>query len=1209
MLTIPQYLIESSFCLLIFYGFYHFFLKKETFFQLNRGFLIAAPILSLCIPLLNISFQKDAPAESLEALFYPAIESAHNINELVWEQMRAPSPVFSLSVADVIMATYLVGVAFMVFTLSRSLWNLSKIIRGGKHSKNNEFTLVETVLEHEKVHIRQWHSLDVLLMEICVIIKWFNPLIYWFRNALKVTHEYIADQYVIDQKSNVGDYATLLVNQHKQLTATPLTNTFYSLTKKRLQMMLQSPSKRIDGLKYLTVFPIIIGLMLLFSFNLLEEIPQVGEQLDEMNAALEDIGATTVFEINQEQDDKKHEELMEFLNDEQLANFMSTESPNKVHFGDEKSYFLSSFNPFYGGAHNNWLTKKEFLNLLEKEIHFTINSNALVINEIELAVPKLNGGEPYRLKINRENNFQFSITQLVTLKDRLTDDDIIYFNGYNGSDIYTTEFHIKPEKVKKKEKTYELFWGDEEIPLKHYDGKDNGTLGYEMTLASFLNKLRQPLKFKKHNQAFVPKDISISIYGKYSHVMWAINPDKKGDLDYFEDIVFESKKPLEEGQTIEYKEPTEKTLKYKLKGKKENYFSEKEVAEILDLIDGKITVTIRARDKFLLATSITAKEPSEAYRPPHKIKNDKKEVFNFQLITPLKGKTILKIDTIKSAKIASYYKDADKYKIIHIPNFQTVERVLDEKENAEGNTKPIIYNSVTQTDLLPNYIVGNPEKLRLQWGDLLAEPESENLTLKNFHANASAAPKLFYQKEQLDYAKIRISAIGNKTVYTRSFDKADFGTNKMETFFKRIDTQTSIYLDKIEILDNGVTKHLQHRFLFKIGNKVLNKTSKSKTAKSSVPTTFFETKQAEKKDSNDIESMYFYPFSYSNQIVLAKKRLRKPDGTYVQTYAHSMDNYESDGTKQIKNEEGLAAFGEAGRKGIFVSHYQHKKKRKRVKVDVKTSPLIIYYTHPYFPMLTHKLIYKDLDASFIEKTTTYPAGSKEANYYGEAGKNGVKKIWFKRSTRNIGKDPVKVTVKKANPIWSKIEWEDNDYYQLMQNIPLSQAFKNLLQLPDNQLDFNKLKDNFPIRISVHGTLETEHDAFWMLEQIKKKFPFTMEEKMEKRKVLVLKKGECNSLAAFEYFQQILPKIKSVLSENQNSKLKTIAPGYIADYQKVIKENFELPFIDETGFFGESAICLGLDISSVENMKKQLKAIYGLELVEEERLIPVFEFSN
>ena len=324
MLTIPQYLIESSFCLAIFYGFYHLFLKKETFFQFNRAYLLTSPVLALSIPLLNISLYKDAPPESLEAFFYPAIQSANNLNEVVWEQMRAPSPVFSLSVADVILAIYLMGIFLMSFSLLKGLWNLGCLIRQGKRSKNKEFTLVETqnnfpaasffgyifwnqgitdeqqlILEHEKVHIRQWHSLDVLLMEICVIIEWFNPLIYWFRNALKATHEFIADQYVIEQKSNVREYATLLVNQHKQQVVTPLTNTFYSLTKKRLQMMLQKPSQKMYTAKYLLIVPLIMSLMGLFSFNLLEEIPTVSEGIAEMNTVLGDIGETTVFEIKQ----------------------------------------------------------------------------------------------------------------------------------------------------------------------------------------------------------------------------------------------------------------------------------------------------------------------------------------------------------------------------------------------------------------------------------------------------------------------------------------------------------------------------------------------------------------------------------------------------------------------------------------------------------------------------------------------------------------------------------------------------------------------------------------------------------------------------------------------------------------------------------------------------------------------------------------------
>ncbi|MEM1124345.1 MAG: M56 family metallopeptidase, partial [Bacteroidota bacterium] len=401
MLTIPQYLIESSFCLLIFYGFYALFLRKETFFQLNRAYLVATPIFALSIPLLNISFQKDAPAESLEAFFYPAIQSAHHINDLVWEQMRAPTPVFSLSVADVLMAIYMIGVFLMTFSLLRGLWSLTKIIRGGKRSKNNEFTLVETqnnfpaasffsyifwnqqitdeqklILEHEKVHIRQWHSLDVLLMEICVIIKWFNPLIYWFRNALKATHEYIADQYVIRQKSNVKDYATLLVNQQKSLATTPLTNTFYSQTTKRLKMMLQKPSKQTSAAKYLLVIPLVSSLMLLFSFNLINEIPQVNEGLSEFSATINDLTETTVFEIEKPAEDKVATSLIE-TEEERFAAFGQGETSSKVHFGD-RSFSLSSFKPIESEWQHNIMETSELLELLQRQISFTYKNHPLL---------------------------------------------------------------------------------------------------------------------------------------------------------------------------------------------------------------------------------------------------------------------------------------------------------------------------------------------------------------------------------------------------------------------------------------------------------------------------------------------------------------------------------------------------------------------------------------------------------------------------------------------------------------------------------------------------------------------------------------------------------------------------------------------------------------------------------------------------------------
>lgn len=255
-------------------------------------------------------------------------------------------------------------------------------------------------------------------------------------------------------------------------------------------------------------------------------------------------------------------------------------------------------------------------------------------------------------------------------------------------------------------------------------------------------------------------------------------------------------------------------------------FLEEEYEKVFNLIDGKLTVHIQTMDDFLLATSILVSTPTIIYQPPHKIIAKEKEVFNFQLITPIEGKPILKIDTIKSAKTARLFRDKSKYQIIHIPDFQTIERTIDEKSNAK-NVRPILYNSITDADLLSNYIIEEPANLELIWGNLKASPESKNLTLKDFYANQIRIPQLLYKNVPISFSKIRMTIYGKDLIYSKSYRSADFGTPQMTEILNKVNTKTSLYFDKIEVLDNGITKHLQHRFLFKVGNQILKSTSRN----------------------------------------------------------------------------------------------------------------------------------------------------------------------------------------------------------------------------------------------------------------------------------------------------------------------------------------------------------------------------------------------
>ena len=234
-------------------------------------------------------------------------------------------------------------------------------------------------------------------------------------------------------------------------------------------------------------------------------------------------------------------------------------------------------------------------------------------------------------------------------------------------------------------------------------------------------------------------------------------------------------------------------------------------------------------DDHLIATHIDVNSGSSKYIPPRFIRAEEKQVFDYQIITPLQGKTILKIDTIKSQKTVRLFSNNDKYKIIHIPGFQTIQRVINEKKaekNDVENLKITLFNSVTETDLLPNSIIENPKELKMTWGNILAQPESENVALKEFYQNKVKSLKLFYQNKELDLQKFRVTVYSKNKWYSKNCSIYDF---KNPDFLNKIGKGTSIFIDKLVIKDKGVQKHLQRRFLFKVGNEVFPNQNKKET--------------------------------------------------------------------------------------------------------------------------------------------------------------------------------------------------------------------------------------------------------------------------------------------------------------------------------------------------------------------------------------------
>lgn len=263
-----QYLLLVNIYLLLFYGFYVLLLRKETFFQLNRLYLISAAALSFMIPVIQ--------ADWVQNLFITQQVKYTLYNSPVMVYHFKPIEESPVSIGQILFVIYMAGIVFLAARLAWQLAKLKKVINQPEspvsysffktvklNADDEEHAAIST---HEDVHARQWHSADVLLVELVMIINWFNPVVYFYRMAIKHVHEFIADRQAIKAGTDKADYALLLLSQTFH-TPHDLVNPFFnkSMLKARIMMLQKNNSQRIKLIKYGLSAPLFILMMVLSS--------------------------------------------------------------------------------------------------------------------------------------------------------------------------------------------------------------------------------------------------------------------------------------------------------------------------------------------------------------------------------------------------------------------------------------------------------------------------------------------------------------------------------------------------------------------------------------------------------------------------------------------------------------------------------------------------------------------------------------------------------------------------------------------------------------------------------------------------------------------------------------------------------------------------------------------------------------------------------
>ena len=331
------YLFETGLCLSLLYMAYWLFLRKETYFNFNRLFLVGSIVLALTLPLVHLNFmirQESSMEESASSILkfrsyyqeligmieadygyepgsrhssgttegtYAAGEMVIGLGEesalrmdsehepVATRNTRSPLRIPAL----LLLLVYLAGVAWFLVRFIYLVFRLFFLARKYGYSDLSGFRMVtmdedispfsffrylyinksglaegelHNILEHEKAHISQRHTIDHLFAHALAVFQWFNPFAWQIRNALKTTHEFIADRQVLDRGFALVDYQTLLLRQVIGYHSVELVNNFnLKPIKKRIAMMTKIRSGRPARLKAMLVIPFAIVLFLLFA--------------------------------------------------------------------------------------------------------------------------------------------------------------------------------------------------------------------------------------------------------------------------------------------------------------------------------------------------------------------------------------------------------------------------------------------------------------------------------------------------------------------------------------------------------------------------------------------------------------------------------------------------------------------------------------------------------------------------------------------------------------------------------------------------------------------------------------------------------------------------------------------------------------------------------------------------------------------------------
>ncbi|NKI30707.1 M56 family metallopeptidase [Croceivirga thetidis] len=297
------YILKSIACMAVFLVFYKLLLEKENMHVFKRFYLLVSVIASLLIPTIVFMEYVVVNPVSLPVSTEPQVNDYNFIAEpkAIKDNVTDFSPVFGF--------VYFLGLIYFSFRFIRNLNQIiRRIIRNPKKkatgfihvllkenfpphtffkyiflnkNKSEANQIPIEVLLHEETHAKQRHSYDIVFIELVQVVFWFNPLIILFKKAIKLNHEFLADQAVlkkeIDQPTYQNTLLSYLSNNSYNNYQSKMANAInYSSIKNRFTVMKKTTTKKSIFLRTLLLLP--LTLLLVFGFSETKVVQKVSSQ-------------------------------------------------------------------------------------------------------------------------------------------------------------------------------------------------------------------------------------------------------------------------------------------------------------------------------------------------------------------------------------------------------------------------------------------------------------------------------------------------------------------------------------------------------------------------------------------------------------------------------------------------------------------------------------------------------------------------------------------------------------------------------------------------------------------------------------------------------------------------------------------------------------------------------------------------------------------